>query len=136
LKTLHLTNAWAETSGGIATFYRALIAEANRRNHEIRLIVPATADKEEQVGDFGKIYHIQAPKAFVNSNYRMIYPSRFLLPGSKIQEILARERPDMIEICDKYSLHYLAALVRNRLVPALDYRPVVIGLIEPGENGR
>ena len=128
MKTLHLTNAWAETSGGIATFYRALIAEANRRNHEIRLIVPATADKEEQVGDFGKIYHIQAPKAFVNSNYRMIYPSRFLLPGSKIQEILASERPDMIEICDKYSLHYLAALVRNMLVPALDYRPTVIGL--------
>jgi glycosyltransferase involved in cell wall biosynthesis len=128
LKTLHLTNAWAETSGGIATFYRALIAEANRRGHEIRLVVPAGTDKVEPVGDFGKIYHIQAPKAPVNSNYRMIYPSRFLMPGSRIQEILASERPDIIEICDKYSLPYLGALVRNMLIPALDYRPIVVGL--------
>ncbi len=128
LKTLHLANSWAETSGGIATFYRALIAESNRRGHQIRLIVPAAADSVEQVGEFGKIYHIQAPKAPVNSNYRMIYPSRFLLPTSSIQEILAIERPDLIEICDKYALQYLAALIRHKLVPALDYRPILVGL--------
>ena len=128
MKTLHLTNAWAETSGGVATFYRALIAESNRAGHQIRLIVPAADDMIEQAGDFGKIYHIRAPKAPVNSNYRMIRPLRFLLPGSRIQEILASEHPDLIEICDKYSLNYLGALVRNGLVPGLDYRPIVVGL--------
>jgi glycosyltransferase involved in cell wall biosynthesis len=128
LKTLHLTNSWAETSGGIATFYRALIAESNRRGHPIRLIVPGAADRVQQVGEFGKIYHVQAPKAPVNPKYRMIYPSRFLLPTSRIQEILASERPDLIEICDKYALQYLGAMIRNRLVPALDYRPILVGL--------
>jgi alpha-1,6-mannosyltransferase len=128
LKTLHLTNAWSETSGGIATFYRALIAESNRASHEIRLVVPAAHDEVEQIGDFGRIYHISSPKAPINSNYRMIRPLRFLLPGSRIQEILACERPDLIEICDKYSLNYLGPLVRNRLLPALDYRPIVVGL--------
>lgn len=28
MKTMHLTNSWYEKSGGIATFYRALIEEA------------------------------------------------------------------------------------------------------------
>ena len=128
MKTMHLTNAWSETSGGIATFYRALIAEANRRGHDIRLVVPAAENGVEQVGDFGRVYHIQAPNALVNSNYRTIYPSRFLLPGSRIHEILAAERPDLIEISDKYTLNYLGALVRNSLVAALDYRPIVVGL--------
>jgi alpha-1,6-mannosyltransferase len=128
LKTLHLTNAWAEISGGIATFYRALIAESNRRSHEIRLIVPAPEDRVEEVGDYGKIYHIRAPKAPLNSTYRTIYPSRFALPGSRIQQILASERPDLIEICDKYTLNYLGPLLRNGLVTVLDYRPIVVGL--------
>lgn len=128
MKTLHLTNAWAEISGGIATFYRALITESNRRSHHIRLIVPAPEDRMEEVGDYGRIYHIRAPKAPVNSTYRTIYPSRFALPGSRIQQILASERPDLIEICDKYTLNYLGPLLRNGLVTALDYRPIVIGL--------
>jgi alpha-1,6-mannosyltransferase len=128
MKTLHLTNAWAETSGGIATFYRALIAESNRREHEIRLIVPGIEDRIEQVGDFGKMYHIQSPESPLNSDYRTIYPTHFLHAGSKIQEILACEHPDLIEISDKYTLNYLGALIRNRLITALDYRPIVVGL--------
>jgi len=128
LKTLHLTNAWAETSGGIATFYRALIAEANRRGHEIRLIVPADEDNMQQVGDFGRIYRVRAPKSALNPDYRTIYPSQFLLQGSRIQEILAYEHPDLIEISDKYTLNYLGPLIRNGLLAAIDYRPVVVGL--------
>jgi alpha-1,6-mannosyltransferase len=128
MKTLHLTNSWHETSGGIATFYRALIEEANRRAHEIRLIVPAGADRVEQVSEFGRIYHLGAPKARLNSNYRVIYPSQFIPPGSKIQQILAFERPDLVEISDKYTLNYLGALLRMRLVQRLNFRPLVVGL--------
>ena len=64
----------------------------------------------------------------INSTYRTIYPSQFLLPGSRIQEILACERPDLVEISDKYTLHYLGALLRMRLIAALDYRPILVGL--------
>lgn len=101
MKTLHLTNSFHETSGGIATFYRALIAEANRRNHDIRLIVPSAADRIEQLGEFGRIYHVRAPRAWLNSNYRVIYPSQFFSPTSRLQKILASERPDLVEVCDK-----------------------------------
>jgi hypothetical protein len=50
VKTLHLTNSWHEKSGGGATFYRALITEANRRRHIIRLVVPAAESRVEECG--------------------------------------------------------------------------------------
>lgn len=127
-RTLHITNSWHERSGGIATFYRALIEEANRRGRQIRLIVPGEADRVEAVGKCGRIYHVKAPPAPFNSHYRIIYPSQFLRARSKLQDILVAERPQLVEICDKYSLNYLGALLRRDLLPAVDFRPVVVGL--------
>lgn len=128
LKTLHLTNSWHETSGGIATFYRALMAAANHRGHHIRLVVPGEIDRVEDAGEFAKIHHVKAPRARFNREYRAIYPSRYLARTSRVQHILAAERPDLVEVCDKYTLNYLGALLRRRLLPALDFRPVVVGL--------
>jgi alpha-1,6-mannosyltransferase len=128
IKTLHLTNAWSETSGGIAVFYRALLEAGNRREHSVRLVVPAEQDGVEEVGRFGRIYHLKARRARLNSKYRIIYPNQFALAGSKIQQILAAERPELVEINDKYALNYLGPLLRLGLAGALNYRPVVVGL--------
>jgi alpha-1,6-mannosyltransferase len=128
LKTLHLTNSWHATSGGIATFYRALIAASNRQGHLIRLVVPGESDRSEDVGEFARIYHVESPLAPFNSHYRVMYPPQFLTTGSRIQKILAEERPDLVEICDKYTLNYLGALLRRDLLRSLDFRPVVVGL--------
>jgi len=128
LRTLHLTNSWHEASGGIATFYRALMEAANRRGHVIRLVVPGESDRVEDVGKFGRIYHVKSPRARFNAQYRTMYPAQFLPPGSRLQRILATERPDLVEICDKYTLNYLGALLRRRLLSAIDFRPVVVGL--------
>jgi alpha-1,6-mannosyltransferase len=128
IKTLHLTNAWHESSGGIATFYRALLQAANRQRSHVRLVVPGPADGIENVGEFGRIYHLAAPKAPLNPAYRMIYPTRFLLSGSTIQHILQAEQPDLVEICDKYCLNYLGALLRLQLLREVAKRPVVVGL--------
>lgn len=127
MKTLHLTNSWHQTSGGIATFYKALIAEANQRQHPIRLVVPGEKDRIEEVGEFGRIYHLQAPVSFLSPGYRLIYPTQFLSAKSKLQAILISERPDLVEICDKYTLNYFGALLRARLLRSLDFRPVVVG---------
>ena len=128
IKTLHLTNSWHETSGGIATFYRALMAAADRRGHHIRLVVPGEADRVENAGEFAKIYYVKAPSARFNREYRTIYPSRYIPAQSALQAILAAERPHLVEICDKYTLNYLGALLRRRLLGAIDFRPVVVGL--------
>jgi alpha-1,6-mannosyltransferase len=128
LKTLHLTNCWHATSGGIATFYRALMAAANQRGHHIRLVVPGETDRVEDAGAFAKIYYVKAPRARFNREYRTIYPPRYIPRSGRVQEILAAERPDLVEICDKYTLNYLGGLLRRRLLPAVDFRPVVVGL--------
>jgi alpha-1,6-mannosyltransferase len=92
------------------------------------LIVPAKEEYTEEVGRYGRIYHLTAPTALVNPEYRTIYPNRYLWPGTRIQQIIQEERPDVIEICDKYCFNYLGAVVRLGMVRAVDYRPVVIGL--------
>lgn len=128
LKTLHLTNSWHETSGGIATFYRALMEAASRRKHSIRLVVPGESDRVQEVSDFGKIYYVKARRAPLNSRYRMIFPQQFLPFGSVLQKILAAERPDIVEICDKYTLFYFGGLLRRGLLDGVNFRPIVIGL--------
>jgi len=128
LRTLHLTNCWHATSGGIATFYRALLKTAEGAGHEIRLVVPGERDAVEPVGCSGKIYYLRSPLAPFNSRYRIIYPPQFLAPGGRLQKILLSERPHIVEVCDKYTLNYLGPLLRRRLLRGLDFRPVVVGL--------
>jgi alpha-1,6-mannosyltransferase len=127
MKTLHLTNAWHETSGGIATLYRALMQAAERRGQEIRLIVPGEEDRVERAGEHAVIYHLKAQRAPFNSNYRILWPTSYLYPGSAIQRILKEEQPDLIEVCDKYNLHYLAALSRLKLMQEIEQRPTTVG---------
>lgn len=128
MKTLHLTNSWHATSGGIATFYRALMTAANERGHEMCLVVPGTTDKVEPVGAYGRIYSIASPTSPVNSEYRMILANQYLGRGSSLRQILKEERPDLVEICDKYTLNYFGGMLRVGLIRDLGYRPVVIGL--------
>ncbi|MBX5495634.1 MAG: glycosyltransferase [Bryobacteraceae bacterium] len=129
IKTLHITNAWHGSSGGISTFYKELLKAANRHAHPLRLVVPAEKSWVEEVGEYGRIYHVAARRAPLNSSYRMIFPNRFLLPGrNTLGRIIEEERPDLIEISDKYSLLYLAGLLRQNWAPGVSYRPTVIGL--------
>jgi alpha-1,6-mannosyltransferase len=129
LTSVHITNAYHPASGGIRTFYTALLEAASRERRRVRLIVPWHETRVEDVGEFGKIYFVRAPLApAFDRRYRLILPWRFL-PGVRgpIVEILERERPDLVEICDKYSLPYLAAMLRKRWHPRVP-RPVLTGL--------
>jgi alpha-1,6-mannosyltransferase len=128
LKTLHLTNAWHRCSGGIGTFYRALLEAANRHGHHLRLVVPGESTWVEEAGEYGRIYHLRAPQAPVNGGYRILYPHRFLFPGTAIQRIINEERPDLIEVSEKYSMPYLAGLLRVRGLPGVNFQPTVVGL--------
>jgi alpha-1,6-mannosyltransferase len=127
LKTLHLTNSYHPDSGGIRTMYRALLEQANREQRLTRLIVPAAEDHEERIGRFGLIYHVRAPRApFADRRYRMLLPHRFVWPArGRIWAILNREMPDVVEVCDKYSLCYLAGILRRF---GGVHRPTLIGL--------
>lgn len=128
LKTLHLTNAWHASSGGVGTFYKALLKAAEREGHFMRLIVPGESTQIEEVGRLGRIYLIKAPHAPFDRNYRILYPHRFLFPGTAIQRIINDERPDLIEISEKYSLIYLGGLLRTGRLPGVSVKPAVVGV--------
>lgn len=128
VKTLHLTNAWHASSGGVGTFYKALFEAADLEGHSMSLVVPGDSTRTESVGDRGRIYYIEAPLAPLDRNYRILYPYRFLFPGTAIQRIINRERPDLIEISEKYSLPYLGGLLRTGRLPGVSARPVLVGV--------
>src|SRR5262245_2790115 len=129
LTSLHITNAYHPSSGGIRTFYNALLEAADRERRRVRLLVPGPETRVEEVGQFGRIYFVRAPLAPVfDRRYRLILPWRFM-PGLRghVIRILEHERPDLVEICDKYSLPYLAAMLRKRWHPRVP-RPLLAGL--------
>jgi alpha-1,6-mannosyltransferase len=128
IKTLHLTNAFHAHSGGISTFYMAMLQAANQQRREMRLIVPGAEDRLEEVGTHGRIYFVRAHQAPLYGSYRVIYPIQYLCPEDAVRGILRTERPDVIEICDKYNLHYLGGMIRENLLKDLDFRPVMLGL--------
>jgi alpha-1,6-mannosyltransferase len=128
IKTLHLTNSWHAESGGVATFYRELLGAAERRERAIRLVVPAPSDWVEEHGRFGRIYHVAAQPSRLSPGYWVIGPQQYLLPDAPLRRILAEERADLVEFCDKYTLNYLAALLRRGWLLGPGYRPAVVGL--------
>jgi alpha-1,6-mannosyltransferase len=128
MKTLHLTNSWHPRSGGIRTFYSALFAAAEARGQPIRLVVPGETTRVDRVGLHGLIYQVEAPRAPVSPSYRILYPQQLLIPGSPVHQILAEEEPDVVEICDKFTMNYLGGLLRVGMLPGIRFRPVVVGL--------
>lgn len=128
LRTLHFTNAWHAASGGIGTFYRALLDTANRAGWHARLVVPSEATRFEPVGASAGIYHISAPRAPFSPEYRVLYPHTYLLPNSPIREVLGREQPHLVEICDKFTLSFLGGLLRTGHFQKIAGRPAVVGL--------
>ena len=128
MKTVHLTNMFHANSGGIATFYRALLRAATPEN-KVCLVVPWECDGVEEVNDHGRIYYVRAPRQLlIDSRYRVVLPHRFLLPfRSTVRKILQWEQPDLVEICDKYSFVFLGSSLRKGWIPGIK-RPAVIGL--------
>jgi alpha-1,6-mannosyltransferase len=128
LKTLHITNAWHPSSGGIRTFYLALLDSASALGWQMRVVVPGERNNFEKVGEFGGIYTVRAPRAPIHPDYRVLYPHTYLLPRSPIREILRTEQPHVIEVNDKYTLPYLAGLLRIGKIPEMGRRPAVVGI--------
>jgi glycosyltransferase involved in cell wall biosynthesis len=129
IKTLHITNSYHPTSGGIRTFYHALLDGANRHRRLVRLVVPGPETRVEKVGEFGRIYHVAAPRVpIVDSRYRWMLPHTYAWGyDSPLRRILAAERPDLVEVCDKFWLLYLSGVLRRRWIPDVPV-PVIVGL--------
>src|SRR5262245_26256591 len=93
----------------------------------MRLVVPGARDRVEEINAFARIYHVRAMTSpVIDRRYRLILPPQFLFrPLSRIQTILESENPDLIEVCDKYSLCHLAGMLR---ISRTAERPALVGL--------
>jgi glycosyltransferase involved in cell wall biosynthesis len=129
IKTLHITNSYHPASGGIRTFYNALLDAANRHRRLVRVVVPAAQTSVEEVGEFGRIYYVAAPRVPVlDSRYRWMLPHAYAWHrDSPVRRILAAEQPDLVEVCDKFWLLYLSGVLRRRWIRGVPV-PVIVGL--------
>lgn len=128
-KSLHLTNYYHKNSGGISTAYNDLLASAERHQRFVSLIVPGETDEIEQINKFAKIYYIKAPNSPIfDKRYRIILPWQFLPNSSKIRKIMLDEKPDLVEVCDKYSLSLVAAMIRRNKFIQIG-RPMLVNLV-------
>jgi glycosyltransferase involved in cell wall biosynthesis len=129
MTTLHITNAYQSRSGRIRTFYDALLEAANREGRRVVLVVPGRRSEIVDVGVHGRIYFLKAACALsFTRRHRLILPHGFV-PGltSQLVQILERERPAVIEICDRYLLPWLAATLRKGWHPRV-CRPTLVSL--------
>jgi alpha-1,6-mannosyltransferase len=55
-------------------------------------------------------------------------PSPLPVPKHAIQRIINLEQPNLIEVAEKYTLPYLAGLLRTARLPGVDVHPTVVGL--------
>jgi alpha-1,6-mannosyltransferase len=129
IKTLHITNHYHPTSGGIRIFYQALLEAADRHRREVRLVVPGKKDSMEKVGAFGRIYTIAAPPCPVfDSRYRLLLPHLYALPyPSALRKILQQEQPDVVEVCDKFALSCVPSVLRRNWIKGVS-PAVLVGM--------
>ena len=126
--TLHLTNAYHPTSGGIRTFYRALLDAASNHGRTMHLVVPAAADRTERLDRCTTIHHVRAARSpWFDRRYRLLRPDHYWSRRSPVGRILAAMRPDLVEVCDKYTLSQVGRLARAGWYWT-GHRPTVVGL--------
>ncbi len=128
IKTAHITNYYHRDSGGISTSFNKLLEAANAQRRHAILIVPGEKDDVEQVGEFARIYYVRSPRSpFFDRRYRLMLPWKAYMPdGSPVKEILREEKPDIIEIGEKYSLSLMAGLIRTGQVRMTRPRPILV----------
>jgi alpha-1,6-mannosyltransferase len=125
MRTLHLTSAWHEHSGGARTFYTALLEAAEAQGRAMTLVVPGDRDGLQQAGGSTRIYSVAAPRSpFFDRRYRIVLPHR-IVPTSRnwLWRIIRDEAPEVIEIADKLSLCHVAGILKRSIGP----RPTAIG---------
>ncbi|MGI8787094.1 MAG: glycosyltransferase [Pyrinomonadaceae bacterium] len=113
IKSVHITNYYHKNSGGISTSYNNLLAAAERHERYVSLIVPGETETIEQINEYAKIFYVPAKYSPVfDKRYRIIMPWQYMKSGSIVRKILLAEKPDLIEVTDKYTLSMLGAMIR------------------------
>ena len=117
MKICDLTQFYSPLSGGVKRYVHEKIAfiEAHRPADEHVLVVPGARNEMASSGR-ARIYAIKSPLISRATQYRALLNLR------AIEEIVERERPDIIESADPYQIAWKAtALARLQRIPAVAF---------------
>jgi len=102
------------------------LAAAAKRKRHLSLIVPGETESFEVLSEYTKIYYVPAKKSPVfDKRYRVIMPWQYMASGSIIRKILLKEKPDIIEVTDKYTLSMIGPMIRTNNFRRLG-RPILV----------
>ena len=107
MKILHLANFYHPKSGGIKTYLDAKRRFFEEKGMPFRLVIPDEIDGIEHAGPDTIVYRIGSPPAPFNSLYRMI------VNLGTLHGIVKSEKPDMLEVNDKWTLAALSYFYRK-----------------------
>ena len=117
LKICDLTQFYSPVSGGVKRYVHEKIEYIRRHasRHEHVLIVPG-AQSKLNVNGRSRVYTIRSPVVSRTAQYRALLNLR------AVEEILERERPDIIESADPYQLGWRALKVGRVLgIPVVGF---------------
>jgi alpha-1,6-mannosyltransferase len=117
VKICDLTQFYSPFSGGVKRYVHEKIAfiEKHSPGDEHVLVIPG-AKTELTAANFSRIYSVHSPLLSRTSRYRALLNLR------AVEEILERERPDLIESSDPYQLAWKAIASGNALgIPVVGF---------------
>lgn len=107
LKILHLANFYNPQSGGIKTYLDNKRLFLAKKGLPFRLVIPGEQDDVAEAEPDTVIYRIGSPKAPINPIYRII------INLGTVHQIVKMEKPDILEVNDKFTLMALSYFYRK-----------------------
>lgn len=121
MKIVDVNEFYAEQGGGVRTYVNQKLAAAAALGHELVVIAPGPEDAEvERLG--GRVHWVSGPPMPFDPRYHVLYRER------RVHELIARERPDVIEGSSPWTAGWFAARYRGPGVKAFIYHqdPVAV----------
>ena len=112
MRIVRLANFVAPRSGGLRTALAELGAGYLAAGHEPVLVIPGERDSDTQTAQ-GRVITLRAPRVPFTGWYRVLWRRR------RLARLLARLRPDALEVSDRTTLRWTGAWAREHGVPAV-----------------
>jgi len=112
MRIVRLANFVAPHSGGLRTALAELGAGYLAAGHEPVLVIPGERDSDRPTPQ-GRVITLRAPRVPFTGGYRVLWRRR------RLARLLARLRPDVLEVSDRTTLRWTGAWAREHGVPAV-----------------
>lgn len=116
LRVLDVTDFYSDTvSGGVKTYLKAKASALAEAGVEHAAVVPGEADGLESIGP-SRLHRVRGTAIPVSRGYRVMLSTRAL------REVLARERPDVVEVGSPFVVpHLVARALGGARVPTVGF---------------